>query len=168
MDIKLTINYTDDEYLCAAREKIEQMPKLKVHTYAPIIVLFLVVFILVNFALLNTWWGISLTVIIALYAIPSLFGRYLIPYIALAFAKKKKLQETYDFSINTSRIKRSSEQGEIDVFWSDLQSIDETAKNFFFNLNNGSMLLPKARFSDTQLSLLNSEIMAYKKSCKSL
>ena len=162
MDIKLILNYSDDEYLCAVREKVEQIPNINVHTYVPFILLVLVVLLLNYFILLNTWWGISLSSIIALYAIPSLFGRYLIPYIALIFARKKKLQETYDFSINSEKIYRSSEQGVIEVLWSDLKSIDETAKNFFFNISNGSMLLPKSRFSNEQLQWLNETILAYK------
>ena len=163
MDIKLTINYTDDEYLCAVREMIEQMPNLNAHTYLPIIILILVVVTLTKYSILYTWWGISLTTIIAFYAIPSLFGRYLIPYIALALARNKKLKETYGFSINTLGIERSSEQGKINILWSELESIDETATNFFFNFNDGSMFLPQARFENTQLSLLHSKMIFYNK-----
>jgi len=84
-----------------------------------------------------------------------------VPYVALFFARKKKLQETYGFLIDSDKIFRSSKQGKMEVLWSDIKSIDETAKKFFFNLSNGSMLLPKSKLSDEQLELLNESILAY-------
>jgi hypothetical protein len=166
MEIKITVNYTDDEYLCAVREKVDQMPNIKVHTYIPFMMLVLVVCLLNYFVLLDSWWGTSLYLILALYAIPSLFGRYLAPYIGLFFARKQKLQETYSFLISSEKIYRSSQQGVIEVLWSDIKSIDVTTKNYFFNVSNGSMLLPKSRFSNEQLQWLNEMILAYNKPLK--
>jgi len=53
-----------------------------------------------------------------------------VPYVALFFARKKKLQETYGFLIDSDKIFRSSKQGKMEVLWSDIKSIDETAKKF--------------------------------------
>jgi hypothetical protein len=112
---------------------------------------------------LGSWWGISLSLILALYAIPSLFGRYLAPYIGLLFARKQKLKETYNFLISSEAISRSSQQDVIEIIWRDIKSIDVTTNNYFFNVANGSMLLPKSRFSNEQLQWLNETILAYNK-----
>jgi hypothetical protein len=163
MEIKLTVNYTDDEYLCAVREKVEQMPYKNAHTFIPFIIWISIIGLLNYFLLLDSWWGISLSLILALYAIPSLFGRYLAPYIGLLFARKQKLKETYNFLISSETISRSSQQDVIEVLWRDIKSIDVTTNNYFFNVANGSMLLPKSRFSNEQLQWLNETILAYNK-----
>ena len=73
-----------------------------------------------------------------------------------AFAKKKKLQDTYHFKIDKEKIERSSEKGVITTKWAELSSVDFFPKNVFFNLPNGSMLVPNSYLSSAELEVLKS------------
>jgi len=142
MSINITIKYSDAEYKAAVQEKLAVMPNKNLHTYLPSIVLFLVVSTLLYFNWVSSWWGTSLIILLSTYAIPCLFGCFIMPSIALAFAKKKKLQDTYHFKIDKYQIERSSEKGNITKKWKDLVSVDFFPHNVFFNLEEGSMLIP--------------------------
>lgn len=154
MSIELTIRYSDSEYKSAVKEKLAVMPNKNLHTYLPTGILILVGLVLFYFDVVFSWWGISLIVLLSIYAIPCLLGSILMPPIALAFARKKKLQDTYHFTINEEQIERSSEQGTLKTKWEELVSVDFFPKNIFFNLEKGSMLIPNSRLTDSQLETL--------------
>ena len=156
MSIELTIKYTDAEYKAAIKEKMAVMPNKNLHTYLPSGILFIVVSALYYFNFIFSWWGIATTVILSIYAIPCLLGDFLMPSIALAFAKKKKLQDTYHFKIDQDRIERSSEKGVLTIKWEELSSVDFFPSNVFFNLPNGSMLVPNSYLSSAELEVLKS------------
>ena len=156
MSIELTIKYTDAEYKVAIKEKLAVMPNKNLHTYLPSGILLIVVSALYYFNFIFSWWGIATTVILSIYAIPCLLGDFLMPSIALAFAKKKKLQDTYNFKIDQDRIERSSEKGVLTIKWEELSSVDFFPSNVFFNLPNGSMLVPNSYLSSAELEVLKS------------
>ncbi|MEW6993814.1 hypothetical protein AADZ84_06045 [Colwelliaceae bacterium MEBiC 14330] len=154
MSIELTIQYTDSEYKLATKEKLAEMPNINLHTYLPTGILFLISLVLFYLNVAFSWWGISLIVLISIYAIPCLLWSILMPLIALALAKKKKLGETYHFTINEELIKRSSEQGTLKTHWEELVSVDFLPHNVFFNMEKGSMVIPNSRLTDSQLETL--------------
>ncbi|WP_409425774.1 MULTISPECIES: YcxB family protein [unclassified Pseudoalteromonas] len=154
MSIELTIKYSDSEYKSAIKEKLAVMPNINLHTYLPTGILILFGLVLFYFKVVFSWWGISLIVLTSIYAIPCLFGSILMPPIALAFAKKRKLQDTYHFTINEEQIERSSRQSTLRIKWEELTSVDFFPQNIFFNLKKGSMVIPNSRLTDSQLEEL--------------
>ena len=156
MSIEITIKYTDADYKAAIKEKMAVMPNKNLHTYLPTGILFLVVVALYYFNFILNWWGIGIVVVLSIYAIPCLLGDFLMPSIAFFFAKKKKLQDTYHFKIDKDKIERRSEKGCITTKWEELSSVEFFPKNVFFNLPNGSMLVPNSYLSDAELMLLKS------------
>jgi hypothetical protein len=156
MCIELTIKYSEAEYKAAIKEKLAVMPNKSIHTYLPTGILLIVVAVLCYFNFIFNWWGIATVVILSIYAIPCLLGDFLMPSIALAFAKKKKLQDTYHFKIDKDKIERNSEKGVMTTKWEDLSSVDFFPKNVFFNLPKGSMLIPNSYLSSAELEVLKS------------
>lgn len=154
MSIELAIKYSDSEYKSAIKEKLAVMPNKHFHTYLPTAFLISVGVALFYFNVMFSWWGISLITLLSMYAIPCLLGDVLMPSIALAFAKKKKLRDTYHFTINEKQIERSSEQGTISIKWEELASVEFFPQNIFFNFEKGSMLIPKSRLTDAQIEQL--------------
>ncbi len=156
MSIELTIKYSEAEYKAAIKEKLAVMPNKNLHTYLPTGILLILITALYYFDFIFSWWGITTIVILSIYAIPCLLGEFFMPSIALAFAKKKKLQDTYHFKIDKEKIERSSEKGVITTKWAELSSVDFFPKNVFFNLPNGSMLVPNSYLSSAELEVLKS------------
>lgn len=154
MSIEITIKYSDSEYMSAIKEKLAVMPNKQLHTYLPTGVLVLVVLVLFHFNAIFSWWGMSLIVLLSIYALPCLFCDICMPKIALAFAKKKKLQDNYHFNINEDQIVRRSEQGMLKVSWKEIISVDFFTQNTFFNLEKGSMFIPNYRLTDAELEKL--------------
>ena len=159
MSIELTIKYTEDEYLSAVKEKLEVMPNRRLHTYAPFLVFCIVVFGLWQIEKIDTWWGLLITILLGVYAIPCLFSDWLMPKIALIAARKKKLSDTYHFVIDDQGIVRQSEQGSLKFEWRDVPSVDFFPNNVFINLERGSVLIPVSRLSSTDLALLKQYAM---------
>ncbi|TMN88596.1 hypothetical protein CWB72_12695 [Pseudoalteromonas phenolica] len=154
MSIELTIKYSDAEYKSALREQLTVMPNKHLHTYLPTGILIFVGVVFFYFNVLFSWWGISLITLLSIYAIPCLFADFLMPSIALAFAKKEKLQDTYHFTINKEQIERSSGQGKLNTKWEDLTSVDFFPQNIFFNLEEGVISIPKSRLTDAEIEKL--------------
>ncbi len=127
------------------------MPNKKLHTYLPTGILILVAAVLFYFDVIFSWSGVCLLLFLSIYAIPCLLANLLLPQIALVFAKKKKLQETYHFIINREEIERNSEQGTIKVKWEELISVDFLPENVFFNMKKGSFLIPNSRLTNAEL-----------------
>lgn len=155
MSIELTIKYSNTEYKSAIKEKLAVMPNKSLHTYLPTAFFILILFALTYYDAAHSWWGISIIVLLSIYAIPCLFGDWIMPKIALAFAKKKKLQDTYHFTITENHIERRSEKGLlISTKWEELVSVEFLPQNIFFNLEKGSMLIPNSRLTDEELEKL--------------
>lgn len=157
MSIELTIKYTDEEYMDAVRDKIAAMSNKEIHTLLPIALSSIIIALLQFFDFAMTWWGIIVTVfaiVALLYGITSLAMQWAGPRTALFLAKNKKLQETYKFEINEDGISRSSESGEINLTWNQINSVEFLDSSIFFNLKKGSMLIPLARLNDSEIQKL--------------
>lgn len=156
MSIELTIKYSDAEYKSAIKEKLAVMPNKYLHTFLPATLLALVGLVLFYFNVIYSLWGLSILVLVSVYAIPCLLGDFLMPHIALAFARKKKLQDTYHFTISEHQIERTSEKGTLTTKWENIVSVDFFTQNVFINLEKGAMFIPNARLTDNQLEKLRS------------
>jgi len=165
MFIQVSIKYTEHEYLEAVKEKLTVMPNKQAHTFLPFILLLLLTSIFYKTDTIFTWWAEFALVLLALYAIPALFGNWFMPRITLYMARKKKLKDEYFFTITEKEILRSSKAGELRVLWGDLISVDCFANNIFFNLKNGSMLIPVSRLSATELAKIKAYGQSINKLC---
>ena len=154
MSIEITIKYTDAEYKSAIKEKIASMPNKSFHSYMPTAILVIIFVTLVYFEVANCWWGVFIIILLSIYAIPCLLSDWLIPQIALALARKEKLQDSYHFTITEEHIERISEKGVLCKKWGELVSVDFFSRNIFFNLDNGSMLIPISRLTTAELQKL--------------
>ena len=154
MSIELTLRYTEDEYLCSYKERMAQIPYKNLHTYGPPGIFLISAFTLLQFDTMTSWWTSILLVIMGVYSLLCLAGIWLMPKLALKFARKHKLNDTYQFSIDHQCFRRKSKQGLLEEPWGEFVSIDFYQKNVFFNLKRGSMVIPLSRLSESQLTEL--------------
>ncbi len=162
MSIELTLRYTDNEYVCSYKEKMKTIRHKGLHTYVPLGAFVFLTFVLYQFDKMDTWWGTLLLFTTGIYALLCLLGEWFIPKIALVFARNKKLNDTYHFSIDSQSVKRTSKHGLLEARWSEFDSVDFFQNNIFFNLNRGSMVIPRSRLSNIQFKKLKIYAQSHK------
>ncbi|QPG04715.1 hypothetical protein IT774_10865 [Salinimonas marina] len=160
MSIELTLRYTEDEYLCSDKERMAQIPYKALHTYAPLGVFFISAFTLFQFAAMASWWGTAMLVVVGSYSLLCLAEEWISPKLALMCARKTKLNDTYQFSIDRQGCRRTSKQGLLVAPWSEFVSIEFYPRNVFFNLKRGSIVIPLSRLSESQLKELKGYVQS--------
>mgnify|MGYP000049764789 FL=1 len=158
MLIKLEVKYSDQEYQHAVTEKLAAMPYRYLHSYGPICLFVAVSIVLYWFDVIGKLASIITLLLLGGYSLFCLLGDILTAKIALFFAKRGKLLDTYHFEITKQGIKRTSEKGEMNWLWPELMSVEVFENTIFFNQENGSMVLPKSRLSEEELTELLEKI----------